>query len=145
MKCIVVATDGSEGAQRAVATAAALAKDSGADLIIANVIGGYEFPGEIFQRLSRPQNVWFHELLAAESANVLKRAQEAADAHGTGKVDLVSRMGDPSETILRIADERNADAIVVGKRGLGRVAGILVGSLSQKLISLATRVVIVVP
>jgi len=41
MKRILVATDGSEGSDRAIDGAAAMAKDANADLLIVNVIGGY--------------------------------------------------------------------------------------------------------
>ena len=43
-RSILVATDGSEAADRAVDYAASLAKREGADLLIANVIGGYGLP-----------------------------------------------------------------------------------------------------
>ena len=44
MSRILVATDGSEGANRAVDYAARRAKDDGADLLIVNIIGGYGLP-----------------------------------------------------------------------------------------------------
>ncbi len=44
-----------------------------------------------------------------------------------------------------IADAIHADTIVVGKRGLGTLTGLLVGSVTQKLVSLAPCTVIVVP
>ena len=145
MDCIIVATDGSDGAKRAVSVAAGLARDSGAKLVIANVSGGSEFPGEVFRSMSRPQNAWLGELLASESARILNEARETAAADGARKIELVSRTGDPAQSILDLANERNADALVVGKRGLGRIQGLLIGSMSQKIISLAKRTVIVVP
>jgi nucleotide-binding universal stress UspA family protein len=49
------------------------------------------------------------------------------------------------QTIIDIAQEKQADAIVVGRRGAGRIAGLLLGSVSQKLVSLVPLPVIVIP
>lgn len=145
MKRILVATDGSAGADRAVDYAVRLAKDTGADLTVANVIGGYGLPGEAFRQFTRAQHAWLDEMLQALSAETLKHAQERARSLGMPSVHLESRRGEVAQTILEIAGEIGADAVVVGKRGAGQVAGILVGSVSQKLVSLAPRVVMVVP
>lgn len=56
-----------------------------------------------------------------------------------------SRAGEVAPAILGIAEEQGAEAIVVGKRGAGRIAGLLIGSISQKLVSLAPLPVTVVP
>ena len=57
MKRVLVATDGSEAADRAVDYAAGLAKREGADLLIANVIGGYGLPDGVFTRLTTPSRL----------------------------------------------------------------------------------------
>ncbi|HTT40109.1 MAG TPA: universal stress protein [Burkholderiales bacterium] len=145
MKHILVATDGSTSADRAVDYAAQLAKDSGANLTVVNVIGGYGLPGELFRRFTAAQQVWLDELLETLSADTLRHAQDRVRSVGVGSMRLESRRGDVAETILEIAGETDADAIVVGKRGSGRISGALLGSVSQKLVSLASRVVIVVP
>ncbi|HUO45666.1 MAG TPA: universal stress protein [Acidimicrobiia bacterium] len=41
--------------------------------------------------------------------------------------------GDPAATIVRLAKEVGADLIVMGSRGLGSVAGLLLGSVSHKV------------
>ena len=145
MRHIVVATDGSPGADRAVDYAARLAKDSAADLVIVNVIGGYGLPGEVFRRFTRGEHVWLEELLEALSAGILRGAQDRVRALGVASAQLASRRGEVAQTILDVAGEKDADAIVVGKRGSGQLAGALLGSVSQKLVSLAPRVVMVVP
>jgi nucleotide-binding universal stress UspA family protein len=145
MKRILVGTDGSEGADRALDYAAQLAKDSGADLFVVNVIGSQGLPGDLFSRFTRAQHVWLDELLDSLSAEALRQAQDRVRKVGPPSVHLESLRGDAAQTILQMAEDRDVDAIVIGKRGSGRVAGLLLGSVSQKLVSLSSRVVIVVP
>jgi len=52
---------------------------------------------------------------------------------------------DPAEAIIEAARREHADAIIVGRRGRGQLAGLLLGSVSQKVVSLAPCTVIVVP
>jgi nucleotide-binding universal stress UspA family protein len=52
---------------------------------------------------------------------------------------------DVAQTIIEIAQENNVDIIVIGKRGVGRIAGLLLGSVSQKIVSLAPWLVTVFP
>jgi nucleotide-binding universal stress UspA family protein len=61
------------------------------------------------------------------------------------RIELESCTGDTAPTIIDIAREKGIDAIVVGRRGVGQLAGLLLGSVSQKLASLAPLPVIVVP
>ena len=53
--------------------------------------------------------------------------------------------GGVAQTIIGIAHEKNADAIVVGKRGAGRVVEALLGSASQKLAALSPLPLTVTP
>jgi nucleotide-binding universal stress UspA family protein len=48
-------------------------------------------------------------------------------------VRTVMRAGDPVKGILSVANEENADIIVMGRRGLGDLAGLLLGSVSRKV------------
>ena len=58
---------------------------------------------------------------------------------------LESRTGKVAQTIIDIAHEKKADAIVVGKQGAGRVEEVLLGSVSQKLVNLSPLPLTVVP
>jgi nucleotide-binding universal stress UspA family protein len=93
MTQIVVATDGSEGADRAIDYAARLAKKDGADLLIVNVIGGYSLPDVLMSRFTHEQQTWWDELLDAISAEILIKARDRARAAGAGTVQLESRRG----------------------------------------------------
>lgn len=145
MKSILVATDGSDDAHRAVDYAAELAKITGASLLIVNVIGGYGLPSTVMSAFTHVQHAWLEELLTSMSAKMLTEAQERARKLGVATIQLDSRSGDVVPTILEIALEKKVDMIVAGKRGVGRIAGLLIGSTSQKLVSLAPVPVTVVP
>ncbi|MCC6259981.1 MAG: universal stress protein [Anaerolineales bacterium] len=52
--------------------------------------------------------------------------------------------GDPAEIIINLATSRKSDLIVMGSRGLGRLAGLVLGSTSQKVVSHAPCPVLIV-
>jgi nucleotide-binding universal stress UspA family protein len=144
MKCILVATDGSEDANRAIDYAARLAKSEGCDLLIVHVIAG-GLPENVFRQFTHAEQAWLREQLEATSKNILTAARERAQAAGAGTVLLESRSGDVAQSIVDIGQEKDVESIVVGKRGVGRIAGLLLGSISQKIVSLAPKPVTVVP
>ena len=49
------------------------------------------------------------------------------------EVNSIIRNGDAKQTVLKVAEELNADLIVMGSRGLGRLQSILANSTSQYL------------
>ena len=137
MNLVLVATDGSEGADRAIAYAAHRARDAGAELLIVNVVGGYGLPEKVLIAFTNDQSVLLKELLESESAQTLAAARDRTRKAGAGTILLESRRGEVAQKIIDIAREKKADAIVVGKRGAGRVEGALLGSVSQKLVVLS--------
>lgn len=145
MNRVLVAIDGSQDAEHALDYAAKLAETRQADLVIVNVIGGYGMPEDIFASFTRPNQEWLQEALKTKSANILDKARNRARELGVRNVHLDSRTGDVAQTILDIAAEKHVDTIVAGKRGTSQVFGLLVGSVSQKLVSLANVPMIVVP
>jgi nucleotide-binding universal stress UspA family protein len=145
VKQILVATDGSEGSNRAVDFAADLAKTYGANLLIINVMGGYGLSIELLRQFSDTDGVWFEELLKTTSAEILKSARDRAHSAGAPTIVLESRSGNVAQAILGFADEKDAEAIIVGKRGSGALTDVLLGSVSQKLVNLASRVIMVIP
>jgi nucleotide-binding universal stress UspA family protein len=84
---------------------------------------------------------------AAEAQAIVDSAvgalQAAGAASATGRV-VRGLKGEEAQTILDVAREEAADIIVVGPRGLGRLAGLLVGSVTDKLVQLSDRPVLVV-
>lgn len=61
-----------------------------------------------------------------------------------GKVDTVSKKGDPAEEIIKYAEQGEYDLVIMGSRGGGRFARTLLGSVSDKVIHhIKTSVLIV--
>ena len=142
MKRIIVATDGSDGGNRAVETAAGIAKATGASLLIVTV--GGDITGAELRRLAKAQGDLSHTL-ETKSSRILARARKLAQRLGVAGPILRCEWGDPAEVIVEIAQREKADAVVVGRRGRSRLAELLLGSVSQKVTGLAPCTVIVVP
>ena len=142
MKHILLATDGSSGADRAADVAAELAKATGARLSIVTV--GDNISGKEADRLARAEGNVAEHLDAIANA-ILRQAKERVQRAGISDVVVQSGWGDPAEVLIETARRNQADAIVIGRRGRGRLAGLLLGSVSQKVASLAPCTVIVVP
>lgn len=162
-KRIITAYDGSENARRAVTAAAELAKDYGAELHLLHVVGSGAVPDALVhmaeiehltegRRTPNPQNVAnvFGNLATAERAGaslgaahevhqalgerLLKNAAGIARDNGATSVEAMLREGSPAEAILKAAKEIDADLIVLGTRGLSDLKGLLLGSVSHKVI-----------
>jgi nucleotide-binding universal stress UspA family protein len=142
---ILAATDGSEAAERAVDFAATLAARLGATLQILNVVAVSDTPPQRLEELARWEHMTPGEFRDAMSERILLSAAQRAKKLGVSDTQLTSQLGDVAALIVDIAKTGQADVIVLGKRGLGRLPGLLIGSVSQKLVSVAPCAVIVVP
>jgi nucleotide-binding universal stress UspA family protein len=129
MKQILVATDGSAIADRALDVASAIAARFDAELIIVTVEQGY-LRGDL-EEFRKSEDATPDEILNAVSLEILKRAEEKSRRNGVSQVRTYSSLGDAVGFILEVAEREKADTIVVGKRGRGRLAGLLIGSVSQ--------------
>ena len=143
MPRVLVATDGSEGADRALAAAAELAKAMAAELVIVNVEQGHLSTG--LESMRETEHASVDEILYAASTEILNHAQTKAAALGIAKIRTYAGLGDAAGFILDVIEKEQPDIAVVGRRGHGRLMGLLTGSVSQKLVSLAPCKVLVVP
>ncbi len=142
MPCIVIATDGSPDANRALDMAARLAKGMHCELVILTI--GGDISGAELRELANVEGN-LTETLQAAADEILTRAEKRARRSGVSDVRLRTGWGDPAQTILETVRREKAGILVVGRRGRGRLSGLLLGSVSQKLTSLAPCPVLVVP
>jgi nucleotide-binding universal stress UspA family protein len=143
MKLIISATDGSEGADRAVAFAADLAKSINAKLLIVNVSEDHFSAQEL--RLLDRLRVTEGNALEEISRRIVASAKAAAQDRGAVNIETTIGAGDPAKVLMEIANREHADAIVVGRRGHGLLEGLLLGGVSHKLSNLAHCIVMIVP
>jgi nucleotide-binding universal stress UspA family protein len=143
VKLLISATDGSEGAERAVAIAAELAKVANCKLLIVNVSADKLSPAEL--RMLDELRVSEGDALDEISRRILTKATATARGHGATNIETMSGAGDPAKVLIDIVNNEHADAIVVGRRSHGQLEGLLLGSVSQKLSCLAPCAVIIIP
>jgi len=138
IKSIMVGFDGSPASERALRLACGIANQFGAQLQISHTAkdenitcaaGGISslYVGGTAKQMETLRSV----------AQVLgKRAEEIAAACGQPDAEVHIGQGDPADDVLARADAFGADLIVTGRRGLGDLRGLMLGSTSQ---SISTR------
>jgi nucleotide-binding universal stress UspA family protein len=75
---------------------------------------------------------------------VLAGARLEAQAKGAPRISTRSLTGDPAEKIIALAKDLHPDLVAIGSRGHGRLAGLLLGSVAQKVLAHAACPVLVV-
>jgi len=145
MERVLVGVDGSDASERAVDFAAQWAALKHVDLWLVSVSDHGSLSPVQIDALARGEHMDRQELLSALSVQLLERAKERAEELGAKTVHMELRTGDPAREIIEVAQEINGTMIIVGKRGCGTLAGLIVGSVSHKLVSLASVPVVVVP
>lgn len=135
---IVVGTDGSEGASTALELAAGLAVQLGAGLVVVHAFEPLAHLGKVeppidFARLRREMETALRERWCRTlTARGLAFESRVVDA-------------DPVTALVDAAAQEEADLLVVGTRGLGGFHGLLLGSVTTKLLQRSRRPVVVVP
>ena len=128
---ILVATDGSAFSARAIRTAAALAKSLGARLTGLHVIAAYA-PASGLALASFPG---YERVLRKEKAHALALVRSVARSRGVEPKLTSTVGGDPWRAILETARKRKCDLIVMASHGRRGVAGLLLGSETQHVLT----------
>lgn len=166
IKKILVPTDGSDHAAKALGLASDIATKYGAQLIILHVLLGDATPGElkalagsglpedVVKELDRLEELPLEtevltgayaplhvpvpgQVLEKVGATILEKARKAAADQGVSDIGTRMVSGEAARQIVAAAEKEGVDMIVMGSRGLGQVKGLLLGSVSHKVSNLA--------
>ncbi|MBI5301637.1 MAG: universal stress protein [Chloroflexi bacterium] len=136
-KRILVALDGSAHSYKALVVAQDLARQSVAQLVVVHAFG------PVPHQLGAPELDRFEShAIAAGEAVIAEAKAKLADT----KLDVVTELleGRAADAILNVAQVRQCELIVVGSRGLGSFEGLLLGSVSDRVMHHARAPVLVV-
>ena len=129
---IVVGTDGSPTAERAVAHAAALAVAEGSRVVIvtafqegtgARIAGADGVPDDLRYALSD----------AVQAQELAERGRGIVSKAGVSKIVVQAIAGEPASVLLEAAKDFDADLIVVGSKGLTSAAHFILGSVASSV------------
>jgi nucleotide-binding universal stress UspA family protein len=131
---ILVGVDGSAESQKAIALAIHLAGRLDAQIILANGVSRAALPSRVLPGhawWAKAARDWGERVVAAEAAKLAKPCE------------TVVRLEKPSLMLCSVAEERDVDLIVVGHRGRGAPARILLGSVADEVLRNSRRPVLI--
>ena len=131
---ILVTTDGSPASNRAIDLAAHMAIKHDASLYLLNVIREMQLPPEL-KKMAKVENIGQarQDVLDFVADKIIGDAERRAKRKGVKSLRKATGHGDPATAIAKYAQRNKIDLIVMGTRGLGRVKGMLMGSVSRKV------------
>ena len=132
---ILVATDGSSHARKAIEYASDIASKYNAKMYLVHVVSESGVPNEVLQYIEvegieePPESVYLQKI----GEGIVGAAEKEITDKGVKDVQSVVLQGDPAGKILEFARDNAVDMIVIGSRGLGSVQGMFLGSVSNKV------------
>jgi len=162
---IIVPTDGSEHAAKAVDMAAEIGSKCGAKVTLIHIllhgtataalkdlVTGLKGPGDVIQKLNDVENQMLDtasvpygpvnfpvpdDVLQEIGKVVIDDARTRLADAGIGDPTVRILDGSPADVIIEAIEQEDADMIIMGNRGLGKFASLIMGSVSQKVAHLA--------
>jgi nucleotide-binding universal stress UspA family protein len=123
MKTILVAYDDTEPSKRALERAATIAEAFGSRVLVTSISPLVHSSPRSAASLNRGGGIGTVEAEVSRAQAILEERGLAAES--------VTATGDPASSIARLAEERDADLVVIGTRGLGPVQRLLGQSVSR--------------
>jgi nucleotide-binding universal stress UspA family protein len=138
---ILIPTDGSELAEHGVANGLALAKSLGAKvsvIVVEEPFDWFGFSGWTPEEIAR-----FVDEPKKHATNVLNRAANAAKEAGVSCETFQVENKQPYQAIIAAADDEGCDLIVMSSHGRRGLSGVLLGSVTNKVLTHAKMPVLV--
>ena len=131
-KTIVVGTDGSDTAKKAVGEAADLAKSVGAQMHLVSAYAPIPEARLKAERRETPDDLQWMVNPREEVESVLSEAADSVKSTGV-QVETHALETDPADALLDVAEEQDADLVIVGNRGMTGGKRFLLGSVPNKV------------
>lgn len=135
MRSILVAVDGSDASMSAVRQAAELARAFDSKLTLVHVVAPIFAPPEV----SMSVEPWTEAAVRAG-----EQLLEAAERVANRPCERLNLTGSPAERLADLADSLSVDLVVVGSKGRNAVSRVLIGSVTDRLVHICKRPVLVV-
>src|SRR5262245_25906960 len=145
-KHILIATDGSELAERAVTNGVSLAKSLGARIsaiIVEPSFNVFDVPESQLRQMSEAF-VKHSEQIKKHAASVLTKVEEAAKTAGVPCNKIQMEHDRPYEAIIIAANDNACDLIVMASHGRSGISAVLLGSVTSKVLTHTKTPVLVV-
>lgn len=139
IKKILVATDGSETANKAITESRQWAECMNSKVTILNVVDKIESQGVMSREF------WddIEEKLKKEGRKLLDESLKIFEGSPV-QVDAVCRIGKAANEIMAEADKGDYDLIIMGNKGKGAISRTVLGSVSNKVLNHSDRRILIV-
>jgi nucleotide-binding universal stress UspA family protein len=139
MKTILAAVDGSEPALRGVAQAAKLAKAIGAKLELVYVSFPTLLPPSVYataiKQIEAAEAEWAKQVLTAAERSIAETGVEVVKTRRTGA---------PAEELSDLAEREDVWGVAIGARGHNAVSRVMLGSVTDRLVHICKKPVLVI-
>jgi len=135
---ILIPTDGSELAEHAVTNGLSLAKSVGAKVTVIIVEDPFDWlsvPGTRASQRHLDALAKHNEQVKKYAANVLSRAADAAKQAGVPCDTMQAENARPYQAIIAAASDRGCDLIVMASHGRGGLSAVVLGSVTNKVLT----------
>ena len=140
MKKILVAIDGSDNSKKALVKAKEIAMLKNSDVFILTVVenlkGNPYTVSQDYSNEATKDNIEYCEDILREALEVFKDYP--------GNVEANYKIGDVADKIIEVAENKEIDLIVMGRRGLGTFSRAFLGSISNKILNNVSTSVLIV-